>query len=263
MYHMCASCCFADMVHVPNRSAEAIDQLPIHENACGPVSWINAYRFSSKNWRATTCRITGSDQQQFDYLTKKYAFQFSKHAYLKRRWDTKHGIQPLDLLDACNDFHKVSKLPPLKLNSLFLQPNENYQQLLIRSQAEMLASLTNGFPPILYLSRFEKRLSPNGGHRWTIQSSHYVTLYSIDDSEVKDELIFEYIDPIGGRICKGSLTLPDKDFYAIDVSRLTGKGYLKKPSLVAKCPETQIGIPNNNSELVLGMMIVATVAPKL
>ncbi|MFC5049521.1 hypothetical protein ACFPK9_02650 [Rubritalea spongiae] len=263
MLPLLASYCCAEMVYVPHRSASAVDQTPIHENACGPVSWINSYRFSSENWRAITCSLTGSDQQQFDYLTKKHAFQFSKYAYLQRRWNENHGIQPRDLLDACNDFHKVTKLPQLNLVSLFLQPNESYQQLLIRTQTEMLSSLSNGFPPMLYLTRFEKRTSSSGGHRWTIQTSHYVTLYAVDDSPPEETLTFKYIDPVGARICSGSVNVPDKEFYAIDVSNLTGKGYLKNPSLVAKCPETQIGSPHQKSELVLALMLVANDEPEL
>ena len=120
LYSLLTGSSYAEIIYVPNRSATAIGQIHIHENACGPVSWLNAYRFSSANWRATTSRLRGSDQDQFDYLTKKYAFQFSKYAYMKRRWDAENGMRPRDLLDACNDFHKQARLPALSLESLFL-----------------------------------------------------------------------------------------------------------------------------------------------
>jgi hypothetical protein len=251
------------MRYVPHRSARAVDQNPIHKNGCGPVSWLNAYRFSSTEWRATTARLTGTDQQQFDYLTRKHAFQFSKHVYMKRRWDPINGMRPRDLLAACNDFHKKAKLPPLQLVSLFLEKGETHTQLMQRTQLAMIDSLEKGFPPILHLSRFEKRTSPNGGHRWATYNSHYVTLYSLEKELTNNRLKFQYIDPIGGRICKASLTLPDKEFYAIDITKPTGKGYLKQPSLVANCPETLIGSPHKNSELVLGQMLVATEQPTL
>lgn len=261
IYPLLATTCLAEWITVPNPTAEAVDQNPIHENGCGPVSWLNAYRFSSPTWRASTARIRGTNQQQFNYLTRKHAFQFSSHVYMKRRWDAKNGIGPRDLLDACNDFHKSAKLSPLKLERLFLEAEETHDQLMLRTQQVMLNSLENGFPPILHLTRFEKRTSRGSGFRWTIQCSHYVTLYAVENTIADGTLKFQYIDPVGGRICNGTIAIPITHFYAIDVTNLSGKGYLPNPSLVVTCPETLIGQAHSASALVLSQMLIATSVP--
>lgn len=182
---------------------------------------------------------------------------------MKRRWNEKNGMRPRDLLDACNDFHKQARLPALSLESLFLVSEESHAELLERSRKILSRSLSNGFPAILHLTRFEKRVSPNGGFRWTIGSSHYVTLYSVDDKISEAGLKFQYIDPLGARICQGRLELPQREFFAIDVTNSKKKQYLKNASLVAKCPETLIGSPNTNSLVVLGQIIYAKEEPKL
>lgn len=246
--------------------AEPIDQVPIHKHGCGPVAQLNAYRFSSLEWRATTDKLEGSAHQQFSYLTRKYGRRISPYAYGHFRWNEKSGMRPRDLYDFINAFHRHAKLPKLAFSELFLKGEEEHLALAQRTRAAIEQSLANGFPPILSIARFAKISSAGGGFRWAQVSSHFVTILEMEPSDdASGNLNIVYIDPWGGRKLRGTIRVPTQTFYAVNVSQLHGKKMRKNPCLLADFPDSHVGIHQlangTANALIAGQLIFAKTGP--
>lgn len=247
-------CAGADTVDAPNMDALVIDQIPIHALACGPVALLNAYQLSSDDWRASTHRIKGSAEEKFNYFTKTYCSRFSRNTYQKRRWDDKNGIRPDDLTEAINELHKKAHLPAVRLERLFLTKGQTHPELLVKLHASITQSLMNGFPPLLYISRFVKITPITGGHRWSEVSSHFITITSTPKIlEVGSQTCrFSYVDPWGGRRGSTSFSISESIFFANDITNRKNKKLRKNPTLV---------VPRNT--FAVGASLAATNQPQV
>ncbi len=260
--------CFgSDTLDAPNMDALVIDQVPIHELACGPVALLNAYRFSSNDWRASTQKIAGSPQENFHYFTKTYCSRFSRNAYMKRRWDDKNGIRPDDLTEAINELHKKAQLPTISLKRLFLKNKQSHQELLVKLHTQIASSIHHGFPPLLSVSRFARINSPSGGHRWAVVSSHFITITSIPKILEKNpkSFSFGYADPWRGKKSNSQFIISESTFFANDITNRKDKKLHKNPTLVV--PKSSLGVgaglvSSNTAQVVaVTHLIVADSAP--
>lgn len=261
---LCSHCLAAPLLLTLD--AEPIDQIPIHENGCGPIAQLNAYRFSSREWRITTDKLRGSATEQFSNLTRNYGRHISPHAYGHFRWNEASGMVPRDLLDFINVFHKKVKLPTLSFSELFLKTGEGHQQLSTRARKNIEKSLAHGFPPILSITRFAKIRTLSGGYRWAQVSSHFVTILAMSpDNESPGTIGLTYLDPWGGRKLHGTLRAPIGVFYAVNISSRHRPKMRKNPCLVADFPDSHVGISrlahDTPNALIAGQLIFAHKAP--
>ena len=243
-YFTIATHCFgAEMLNAPNMDAEVIDQIPIHEMACGPVALLNAYQFSSADWRGSVHKMSGSTVEKFNYLTKTYCSIYSRNSHLKRRWDDKNGIRPDDLTEAINEFHIKVNLPKVSLKRLFLKNKQSHEELLVELHTHIAQSLQHGFPPLLSVSRFARISSPRGGHRWSEVSSHFITLTSIPrELEANAQSFsFGYVDPWGGRKSTNQFIISESTFFANDITNRKDKSLRKNPTLILSGDSLAVG----------------------
>ena len=261
------SCFGADTLDAPNMGAQVIDQVPIHELACGPVALLNTYRFSSDDWREVIQKMTGSPQEKFHHFTKTYCSRFSRNAYMKRRWDDKNGIRPDDLAEAINELHKKAHLPKVSLKRLFLKNKQSHQELMVELHTHIERSIRHGFPPLLSVSRFAGIRSPRGGHRWTELSSHFITITSIPKvlEQNLQDFSFGYADPWGGKKGTSRFNISEFTFFANDITNRKDKQLHKNPTLVVPRNDFGIGaglVGTNTAQVVaVTHLIVADSAP--
>lgn len=233
----------ADIVRAPNSEATAIDQMDIDKNGCGPVSQLNAYAFSSAKWRKTTDKIPGNTQlERFEYLIKKHGGKLSRHIQGRIRWDKRRGMNCLDLLDYINDFHAQAKLPKIKLESFFLEGDEDHSDLLKRTHATLKKSMEQGLPPIIDLRRFAKTRMA-GGYMWRGVHGHFVVVYEIPSTlpDNATSMTIKYIDSWGGAIRTGTLVTPSGNFFANDTTQRSGYKLRRTPCLEANFPGCNVG----------------------
>lgn len=217
---------------------EIYDQLDIHEQACGPVAWMNAQVLSDERWGDQYAALPIEVNDRFDILYRHCFRQFSSYAYMKRRWDKENGIRPDDLRDGINMMHRRLRLPKLQLSSLFLRKGESKEMLSGRVFEEIQGSLDQGFTPLLVLSRFQKIKYRNGGFRWGVVGSHVVTVTSVSREEV--DLAIAYCDPWGARRLRGTLGSTDKVYFANDICAKPKRGLEKNPCMVADFEATSV-----------------------
>lgn len=255
----------SESLTAPNLEAEPIDQRLIDENSCGPVSLLNAYRFSSDDWRAMIGRMPSEPNKQFDYFTKFYCSRFSKNAYMRRRWNAKIGIRPDDLTEAINEFHTKAKLPHLTLHSLFRSEETNNEQV-HRVHRAISKSLKSGLPPIIHIARYGK-ISSNGTHRWSFIASHFVIITEIPSAtpETNNGFSFQYADSADGRIKSGKIEITKIKYYANDITNKGDSSMKQSPCLVVDLPSSNIGAnlvqQGLHSSLIVTHLIGATSAP--
>ena len=227
----------------PTPDAVAMNQIPINRNGCGPVSLINAYKFGSPKWNQGYQKMQGdSDPAKFQDLVRKFGIHISRHNGMVR-WDRRAGINSLDLTDLANQFQRTRKtnLPPLKLNTLFVRPQESHAQLLHRAHRQLRDSLLRGFPPILSVKRFVQR--PNGNSSvWKQLHGHFVVLHEIPGRIPKDATSFQikYIDPWGGVIKTGTIKIPKTGFFSLDSTNQNPK-FRRSPTLEINFPQSSLG----------------------
>lgn len=253
--------CAKDVIRVPNPDAKAINQAHIDKNGCGPVSLLNAYEFSSDRWRNTTSKIPGDTQEKrFNYITRKYGGKLSRHIQGRIRWDERRGINSLDLLDCMNDFHAHAKLPKVRMESLFLEGEEDHTALLMRTHKIFKKSIEQGLPPIIDLRRFAKKRT-EGGYFWRGVFGHFVVVYEIPKTLPKNATSMEikYIDPWGGAIRTGTLVTPKGNFFANDLNQNSGFKLKRTPCLEANFPGCSVGRnllkPGEENVLILSAVL--------
>ncbi len=242
-----------------NYATKALNQIPIQRNGCGPASLINAYRFGSPKWNTALERLPGTtDEQRFNNLVNRYGTGvFSSHLRAQKRYDPKLGINIIDLTDLANHFQSDRKLnlPELKYNSLFLSGEMDHEKLLKKAHKQLVKSLKDGFPPLLSLKTFA-----NNKSRWTQIYGHFVTLHEMPITLPAGATSFEvkYIDPWGGRLKTGIIKIPEKSFYATDLS-VKKQTFLKSPTLEIDFPDSHLGLnllkPNQASATILAFSI--------
>ncbi len=227
-------------VIAPNTKAKAINQISIQKYGCGPASLINAYRFGSPKWNTATTKIVGNtDKEQFDFLVKYYGKIFSRYARASMRWDSRSGINGLDLTDLANDFQTRRKLslPKLKHTTHFIKPKTDHSTLLKNTHKHLVKSLKKGFPPLISVKRFAQQ-----GTRWRQVHGHFVVLYEIQGSIPKKATSFEikYIDPWGGKIKTGTIKIPQTAFFAVNNAEQKPT-FRKSPTLTVDFPDSRLG----------------------
>lgn len=203
------------MREAPNPAASPANQLVVAGNACGPTALLNAFRFGSVHWQRASGAIAGeTDKQQIYTLIRESGMRPSKHIKGQVRWSRK-GVNLLDLRDIANERCAGHFLPEIKEEVLFLKPRETQEKLLARVYQRLETSLGKGLPPIVSLRRYALR-GPAGQRQWVILDAHFVTLTSVPRKLAKGSRAFPvtYIDPWGGKLCHGSISIPDRGILA-------------------------------------------------
>ncbi len=245
-------------VIAPNTEANALNQIPIQKNGCGPASLINAYRFGSTKWNMATEKIVGdTDKEKFNFMVRYYGKIFSNYARASHRWDARSGINGLDLTDLANDFQTRRKLslPKLKHTTHFIKDKGGHTALLTSTHKHLRKSLLNGFPPLISIKRFAQR-----GSLWRQVHGHFVVLYEIPGTLPPGATSFEikYIDPWGGNIKTGTVKIPEKAFFAVNNAERKPT-FKKSPTLTVDFPQSSLGShlvkKNESSATVLAASI--------
>ena len=249
-----------DPVTAPNSKAKALNQILIEKNGCGPASLINAYRFGSPKWNAATKKINGdTDKEKFNFMVRYYGQIFSSHTRASMRWDTRSGINGLDLTDLANDFQtgRELALPKLKHTTHFIKSGGNHKTLLTTTHTHLTKSLQAGFPPLLSVKRFAQR-----GRLWRQVHGHYVVLYEITGTLPPNANSFKikYIDPWGGKIKTGTIKIPKKAFFAINSAEKKPQ-FRESPTLIVDFPQSSLGrhLVNNNEKS--STVLTASITP--
>lgn len=216
----------------PNPSAQAVNQLAIAGNACGPAATLNALRFGASEYQAAAKAIPGdSDRSQLRHIILKHGGTWSRHVPQRYRW-SRRGINAADLTDVTNELIRASKAPVVKLAiptgiSAF---EHSYDQL--------ARSLRLGFPPIVGLRRYEGINAID---------SHFITIVQVPDQLEKNAETYaiRYIDPMGGRTHDGTIRVKQGNLHA---------------QLIADTPRTPVGLSKAKGPSVL-LMDALIVAP--
>lgn len=195
----------------PNLAAKPANQLVVSGNACGPTALLNAFRFGNEDWQRPLTNIQGgTDKAQIYTIIRESGMRPSKYLDDRSRWSRK-GVSIADLCDMGNELTHGQFLPQLSQQVLFQKSGETPEKLLIRIQRLLDTSLRKGFPPILSLRRYVQR-----GDKWILLEAHFVTLRSLPKKLEKNARSFPvtYIDPWGGKIASGSISLPTSPIFA-------------------------------------------------
>jgi hypothetical protein len=187
-----------------------VNQLVVAGNACGPAALLNAFRFGNSDWqRASPAGV--DDKERVLKVIREIGMRPSKHIPGHPRW-SRRGVSVADLLDMANEMTTGHFLPPLGDEVFFLKSSETPEKLLLRVQQRLAKSVVKGLPPILSLRRYALRKPSSGPPQWTLVDAHFVTLTTIPATLDKNARGFsiDYIDPWGGRYCKGIIRIPDQ-----------------------------------------------------
>jgi len=118
---------------------------------------------------------------------------------------------------------------------LFLKPGETQEKLLQRVHQRFDTSLAKGLPPVISLRRYALRRQDDKPAEWVVLDAHFVTLTAVPRKLDKNARSFpvSYIDPWGGKICQGSVAIPDHCILAGDAAG--------SPCLAAVFPQAAVG----------------------
>jgi hypothetical protein len=172
-------------------------------------------------------------------MVRYYGKIFSSYSRATMRWDTRTGINGLDLTDLANDFQTRRKLalPRLKHTTHFIKSKKGHKALLTATHKHLTKSLRSGFPPLISIKRFAQR-----GSRWRQVHGHFVVLYEIPGSLPPNatSFVIKYIDPWGGAIKTGTIKIPEKAFFAVNNTEKKPI-FRKSPTLVVDFPQSSLG----------------------
>jgi hypothetical protein len=222
-------------IEAPNPTATPANQLSVAGNACGPTALLNAFRFGNPAWQRASSAIAGeTDKQRISSIIREYGTRPSSHIKDRARWSRK-GVNLADLADIANEMTRGQFLPIVSQEVLFLKPRETQQALLKRAHRHFETSLTKGLPPVISLRRYVKRAQKGRPPEWIVLDAHFVTLTSVPRKLGNSDRSFpvSYIDPWGGKICQGSISIPERPILSDDV--------LRSPCLVAIFPQASVG----------------------
>jgi hypothetical protein len=215
------ACCLpiwaeSSLREAPNPAATPANQLLVSGNACGPTALLNAFRFGSENWQRASNAISGeTDKQRIHTIIRQYGMRPSKSIIGRPRW-SKKGVNLTDLCDIGNEIKQPHFLPTLGQEVLFRIPRESQEQLLLRTQRRLDASLERGFPPIVSLRRYALRKQEGKAAEWVVLDAHFVTVTAVPRKLEGGARSFSvsYIDPWGGKIAQGAITIPNRGLLA-------------------------------------------------
>lgn len=218
----------------PNPTATPADQLSVAGNACGPAALLNAFRFGNADWQRVSAALPGgNDRQRIQYIIRGPGMRPSTHLQGRPRW-SRHGVNIADLQDIANDLTRGQYLPQITQQVLFRQPGETPEKLLRRVHRLFNTSMAKGLPPVISLRRQVLR-TRDGTPQWTVLDAHFVTLTSLPRKLDKHARSFPvtYIDPWGGKLRQGSITIPNRPLLAATVGN--------SPCLQADFPTAAVG----------------------
>ena len=219
----------------PNSQATPANQLVVAGNACGPTALLNAFRFGSPAWQRASDAIAGeTDKQRIYTVIRESGMRPSSSIKGRPRWSRK-GVNLVDLCDIGNELTRGRFLPLMDHEVLFSKPGENRVKLLGRVHQRFETSLDKGLPPIISLRRYVRRGGNGTPPEWLMLDAHFVTIISVARRLESGATSFpvSYIDPWGGRICQGSISIPTRGVLADAAA--------DSPCLEAVFPEASVG----------------------
>jgi hypothetical protein len=223
------------MREAPNSSAIPANQLVVSGNACGPTALLNAFRFGSPAWQRASNAIAGeTDKQQIYTVIRESGMRPSASIIGRPRW-SRNGVNLADLCDIGNELTRGHFLPLMSQEVLFLKPRESQKKLLARVHQRFETSLEKGLPPVVSLRRYVQRGEKGKPAEWVILDAHFVTITAVPHKLDPGATSFPvtYIDPWGGKICQGSIRIPDRGVLA--------DAPADSPCLEAVFPEALVG----------------------
>lgn len=219
-------------IKAPNTEALPINQRRAYGNACGPASLLNAFQYGNTKWQKVYNAVPGHNSRtRIHYVVKTWGNRPSKHIKSVKRWNSKQGINLLDLTDMANEMRSPHFLPKIKHEVLTIKSRESRIELLKRAHARIAKSLKRGLPPILSVRRYAHRHSKAvGGKSWWPIRAHFVVVIEIPKNLQPNATNFNirYIDPYGGFTHSGI------------IHTNTG-GFTNSPFLSTIMPKTQVG----------------------
>ena len=219
----------------PEPAAVPANQLVVAGNACGPAALLNAFRFGNPAWQRASNALAGdTDKQRISTIIGEYGMRPSSHLPGRPRWSRK-GVNIADLCDIANDITRGRFLPLVSQEVMFLKPGETQGALLKRAHRHLSTSLDKGLPPIISLRRYALRSIKGKPAEWVVIDAHFVTLTTLPRKLDKPAGSFpiSYIDPWGGKICHGEISIPNRPILADSTAA--------SPCLEAVFPQASVG----------------------
>jgi len=197
------------LLQAPNEDASPINQRRAYGNACGPASLLNAFQYGSEKWQKAFNSVPGDNSRtRLHYVVKTWGNRPSKHVNGVNRWNSKQGINLLDLTDMANEMRAPHYLPSIKNLVLTAKSRESRIELLHRSHSRIVKSLKKGLPPIISIRRYAYRFNEAVGQKswWPIRS-HFVVVTEVPAKLKRGSTTFniKYIDPYGGFVREGTI----------------------------------------------------------
>ena len=224
--------CAQELLKAPNDQASPINQRRAYGNACGPASLLNAFQYGNEKWQKAFKAVPGNDSRtRLRYVVGTWGNRPSKHIKGVNRWNSKQGINLLDLNDMANEMRAPYFLPKIKHEVLSRGSREDVTKLLKRSHSRIADSLKKGLPPILSIRRYAHRYSQEvGGKSWWPIRAHFVVVIEIPKKLPRGATSFKikYVDPYGGFTREGT------------IHTNTG-GFKNCPYLATTMPKTLVG----------------------
>lgn len=211
------------------------NQLVVSGNACGPTALLNAFRFGNPDWQRASNAIAGdTDKQRIYTIIRESGMRPSNSIKGRPRW-SRNGINIADLHDIANELTRDHFLPLTSHEVLFLKPGETQEKLLRRVHGRLVTSLAKGLPPVISLRRYALRRQDGSPPAWVVLDAHFVTLTVTPRKLEKNARSFpvSYIDPWGGKICEGSISISDRAVLA--------NAAAETPCLEAVFPQARVG----------------------
>ncbi len=230
MFRLTASSLFLALSLTALAAPDPANQLVVAGNVCGPTALLNAFRFGNPTWQRASNAVPGdSDKQRISAIIRQRGMRPSSHLEGRSRWSRK-GVNIADLCDMANEMTRGHFLPLVSPEVLFLKPGETQEKLLKRVHQRLTTSLAKGLPPVISLRRYARRNA-----QWVILDAHFVTLTAIPSKLEKAarSIPITYIDPWGGKICQGTISIPNNPILADSATA--------SPCLEAQFPEAAVG----------------------
>ncbi len=237
MFRLAASSLFLALCLIGRAAPESVaaNQLLVAGNACGPTALLNAFCFGNPAWQRASAAIAGdTDKQRISTVIREYGMRPSSHLIGRTRWSRK-GVNLADLCDMANEMTRGHFLPLVSQEVLFLKPGETQEQLLKRVHQRLDSSIAKGLPPVISLRRYAKRGQNGKPPEWVVIDAHFVTLTALPHKLEKGAGSFpvSYIDPWGGKVCQGAISLPARAILADSAAA--------SPCLEAVFPQASVG----------------------
>jgi len=195
------------MRYARHGDAVPANQLMVAGNACGPAALLNAFRCGNESWQRPLARLQGTtDRERILSIIRQYGGRPSKSLKNHQRW-SRRGINLNDLTDIANEMTTGLYLPRLGSQVFFSEKNQAPGKLLQKVHQQLGKSLSRGFPPILSVRRFAFRKG-----EWVVIEAHFITLTALPEKLDQNAtgFSFEYLDPWGGKRCRGDLMIPSR-----------------------------------------------------